>query len=190
MNILLANPRGFCAGVDRAIEIVNRALELFGAPIYVKHEVVHNKFVVDDLKAKGAVFIAGEAHGFTLQHNTQLEVYWLSPQLTEAQLQEYPQNINSASRIADQVLEAIKHYVKHADLNNSPLITKQEFAHTGTPLSALVAGENSLVLTVRDYLRTTFKLPKALLYAVPYWRNGQDEEGYHQQRHTIMDEEY
>jgi len=57
MNILLANPRGFCAGVDRAIEIVNRAIDLFGAPIYVKHEVVHNKFVVDDLKHKGAVFI-------------------------------------------------------------------------------------------------------------------------------------
>ncbi|TQV86744.1 4-hydroxy-3-methylbut-2-enyl diphosphate reductase [Aliikangiella coralliicola] len=57
MKILLANPRGFCAGVDRAIEIVNRALDLFGAPIYVKHEVVHNKFVVDDLKEKGAIFI-------------------------------------------------------------------------------------------------------------------------------------
>ena len=57
MKIVLANPRGFCAGVDRAIEIVNRALDIFGAPIYVKHEVVHNKFVVDGLKKKGAVFI-------------------------------------------------------------------------------------------------------------------------------------
>jgi 4-hydroxy-3-methylbut-2-enyl diphosphate reductase len=57
MEILLANPRGFCAGVDRAIEIVNRALDMFGAPIYVKHEVVHNKYVVDDLKEKGAIFI-------------------------------------------------------------------------------------------------------------------------------------
>jgi 4-hydroxy-3-methylbut-2-enyl diphosphate reductase len=57
MKIVLANPRGFCAGVDRAIEIVNRALDIFGAPIYVKHEVVHNKFVVDGLKEKGAVFI-------------------------------------------------------------------------------------------------------------------------------------
>ena len=57
MNILLANPRGFCAGVDRAIEIVERALALHGAPIYVRHEVVHNKFVVDGLRAKGAVFI-------------------------------------------------------------------------------------------------------------------------------------
>jgi len=57
MKVLLANPRGFCAGVDRAIEIVERALQLHGAPIYVRHEVVHNKFVVDDLRAKGAVFV-------------------------------------------------------------------------------------------------------------------------------------
>ncbi len=57
MKILLANPRGFCAGVDRAIDIVERALELFEAPIYVRHEVVHNRFVVDDLKNKGAVFV-------------------------------------------------------------------------------------------------------------------------------------
>ena len=57
MKILLANPRGFCAGVDRAIDIVERALSLFGAPIYVRHEVVHNRFVVDDLKNKGAIFV-------------------------------------------------------------------------------------------------------------------------------------
>ena len=56
-TIILANPRGFCAGVDRAISIVERALEEFGAPIYVRHEVVHNKFVVDNLRAKGAVFV-------------------------------------------------------------------------------------------------------------------------------------
>ncbi|HET9112919.1 MAG TPA: 4-hydroxy-3-methylbut-2-enyl diphosphate reductase [Burkholderiales bacterium] len=56
-QIILANPRGFCAGVDRAIGIVERALERFGAPIYVRHEVVHNKFVVENLKAKGAIFI-------------------------------------------------------------------------------------------------------------------------------------
>lgn len=57
MHVLLANPRGFCAGVDRAIEIVERALVLFGAPIYVRHEVVHNRFVVDGLRRKGAVFV-------------------------------------------------------------------------------------------------------------------------------------
>ena len=56
-KIILANPRGFCAGVDRAIDIVERALELFGAPIYVRHEVVHNKFVVDGLREKGAIFV-------------------------------------------------------------------------------------------------------------------------------------
>ncbi len=57
MKIKLANPRGFCAGVDRAIEIVNRALEVFGPPIYVRHEVVHNKYVVEDLKQRGAIFV-------------------------------------------------------------------------------------------------------------------------------------
>ena len=57
MQVLLANPRGFCAGVDRAIEIVERALKIHGAPIYVRHEVVHNKYVVNDLRTKGAVFV-------------------------------------------------------------------------------------------------------------------------------------
>ncbi|GLQ33685.1 4-hydroxy-3-methylbut-2-enyl diphosphate reductase [Litoribrevibacter albus] len=57
MKIKLANPRGFCAGVDRAIEIVNRALDVFGAPIYVRHEVVHNRFVVNGLKSRGAIFV-------------------------------------------------------------------------------------------------------------------------------------
>ena len=57
MQVTLANPRGFCAGVDRAIDIVNRALEVFGAPVYVRHEVVHNRTVVDDLKTRGAVFV-------------------------------------------------------------------------------------------------------------------------------------
>lgn len=69
MPIILANPRGFCAGVERAIAIVERALEQFGAPIYVRHEVVHNKFVVEGLRARGAVFIEALAdvpHGATL----------------------------------------------------------------------------------------------------------------------------
>ncbi|HHC74634.1 MAG TPA: 4-hydroxy-3-methylbut-2-enyl diphosphate reductase, partial [Thiothrix sp.] len=57
MEVMLANPRGFCAGVDRAIEIVNRAIDILGAPIYVRHEVVHNRFVVNNLREKGAVFV-------------------------------------------------------------------------------------------------------------------------------------
>jgi 4-hydroxy-3-methylbut-2-enyl diphosphate reductase len=58
LNLLIAAPRGFCAGVDRAITIVELAIERYGAPVYVRHEIVHNKFVVDSLKAKGAVFVA------------------------------------------------------------------------------------------------------------------------------------
>jgi 4-hydroxy-3-methylbut-2-enyl diphosphate reductase IspH len=57
MEVLLANPRGFCAGVERAIGIVERALQMYGAPIYVRHEIVHNKFVVEDLRRKGAIFV-------------------------------------------------------------------------------------------------------------------------------------
>ena len=57
MDVVLANPRGFCAGVDRAIDIVNRALEVFGQPVYVRHEVVHNRFVVEDLRSRGAIFV-------------------------------------------------------------------------------------------------------------------------------------
>src|SRR6186713_1046386 len=57
MEVMLASPRGFCAGVERAIEIVERALEQYGAPIYVRHEIVHNKYVVENLRAKGAVFV-------------------------------------------------------------------------------------------------------------------------------------
>ena len=57
MKVLLASPRGFCAGVERAIEVVERALEAFGPPVYVRKEIVHNRFVVEDLKSRGAVFV-------------------------------------------------------------------------------------------------------------------------------------
>ena len=61
MDVLLANPRGFCAGVERAIGIVERALEIHGAPIYVRHEVVHNKYVVEDLRRKGGIALLGDS---------------------------------------------------------------------------------------------------------------------------------
>ena len=72
LEVLLAEPRGFCAGVDRAIEIVERALAKFGAPIYVRHEIVHNTYVVNDLKLKGAIFIAVSYTHLTLPTNREV----------------------------------------------------------------------------------------------------------------------
>lgn len=85
MEVRLANPRGFCAGVDRAIEVVNRALDLYGTPVYVRHEVVHNKYVVDQLRRRGALFVDGlndipddavvifSAHGVAMQVRTEAD---------------------------------------------------------------------------------------------------------------------
>jgi 4-hydroxy-3-methylbut-2-enyl diphosphate reductase len=93
-EVLLAEPRGFCAGVDRAIEIVERALRRFGAPIYVRHEIVHNTYVVNDLKAKGAIFIEDladvppgatlvfSAHGVSQGGARRSRGAWLSRSLT------------------------------------------------------------------------------------------------------------
>ena len=69
-EVILAEPRGFCAGVDRAIEIVERALQKFGRPIYVRHEIVHNTFVVEDLKNKGAIFIEAVSYTHLRAHET------------------------------------------------------------------------------------------------------------------------
>lgn len=117
MKILLANPRGFCAGVDRAIEIVNRALEIYGAPVYVRHEVVHNKTVVEELRNKGAVFVqeVGEvpngalvifsAHGVSKQVRRDAEARNLKifdatcPLVTKVHLE--------VSKLADQEKETI-----------------------------------------------------------------------------------
>ena len=101
MEILLANPRGFCAGVDRAIDIVNRALDIFGAPLYVRHEVVHNKFVVNNLRERGAVFV-DELH----------------------QVPDYALVIFSAHGVSQQVKEEAKRRQLKVFDATCPLVTK------------------------------------------------------------------
>ena len=70
LKILLSAPRGFCAGVERAIEIVEKSIKKFGAPVYVRHEIVHNKYVVDDLKNKGAIFVEAVSYTHLRAHET------------------------------------------------------------------------------------------------------------------------
>jgi len=90
LNIILAEPRGFCAGVDRAIEIVERALQLYGAPVYVRHEIVHNKWVVQDLKAKGVIFV-GEVDEIPDGAITVFSAHGISKKVeTSARLRELP----------------------------------------------------------------------------------------------------
>lgn len=104
ITILLAAPRGFCAGVDRAIQIVERALERFGAPVYVRHEIVHNRYVVDSLKAKGAVFVE-ELSEIPADHTDRPVVF-------------------SAHGVAKQVHDEAKHKNMFAIDATCPLVTK------------------------------------------------------------------
>jgi 4-hydroxy-3-methylbut-2-enyl diphosphate reductase len=83
MQVFLANPRGFCAGVDRAIDIVERALELFGRPIYVRHEVVHNRHVVERLRAMGAVFVDEPPQGARGEHRMFFSAHGVSASAVE-----------------------------------------------------------------------------------------------------------
>src|SRR3546814_9459770 len=77
LRVLIAAPRGFCAGVDRAIRIVELAIERFGAPVYVRHEIVHNRYVVDSLKAKGAIFVDGSGAHTSERHSIMRNPYSL-----------------------------------------------------------------------------------------------------------------
>jgi len=164
MKIKLANPRGFCAGVDRAIEIVNRALEVFGPPIHVRHEVVHNKFVVDDLRARGAVFVDEldqvpdgaivifSAHGVSMavQHEAQqrgLRVFDATcPLVTKVHLE--------VSRYARDGIEAILiGHAGHPEVEG----TMGQYERTAGGDIYLVENEDDVAqLTVRDPQRLAF----------------------------------
>ncbi len=160
VEVLLAKPRGFCAGVDRAIAIVERALELHGAPIYVRHEIVHNKFVVDDLRAKGAVFVeelaevpAGStvifsAHGVSLDVQREAEARGLKvfdatcPLVTKVHVE--------VSRMREQGREVVM------------------IGHTGHPEAEGTMGQSSsgmyLVENEEDVARLQVRDPERLAY--------------------------
>lgn len=160
MKVILANPRGFCAGVDRAIEIVERALEKYGAPIYVRHEVIHNRFVVDNLRDKGAVFVE--------------------------ELEEVPEDsivIFSAHGVSQRVREEAKHRRLSVLDATCPLVTKVHvevaqnikrghevilIGHAGHPevegTMGQAEGNILLVETVEDVERLEVRDPTCLAY--------------------------
>ncbi len=160
MKVILANPRGFCAGVDRAIEIVERALEKYGAPIFVRHEVIHNRFVVDNLRDKGAVFVE--------------------------ELEEVPEDsivIFSAHGVSQRVREEAKHRRLSVLDATCPLVTKVHvevaqnikrghevilIGHAGHPevegTMGQAEGNILLVETVEDVERLEVRDPSCLAY--------------------------
>lgn len=111
MKLLLSKPRGFCAGVDRAIDTVEKALELWGAPIYVKHEIVHNKHVVEDLKRKGAIFIE-DLEEVPLGCRLIYSAHGVSPAVREKARQRGLIEIDATCGLVTKVHSAVKRYAK------------------------------------------------------------------------------
>lgn len=111
MKLLLSKPRGFCAGVDRAIETVEKAIELWGAPIYVKHEIVHNKHVVEDLKRKGAIFIE-DLDDVPLNARLIYSAHGVSPAVREKAKERNLIEIDATCGLVTKVHSAVKRYAK------------------------------------------------------------------------------
>ncbi len=164
MNIYLVNPRGFCAGVDRAIEIVERALEIFSAPIYVRHEVVHNRYVVNDLVKKGAVFVE-ELDEIPDGATVIFSAHGVSQQVRNEAQQRDLRIFDATCPLVTKVhLEVARHEQKSEDVI---LI-----GHAGHPevegtLGQYNANPNSniyLVETIEDVTRLQVKNPQALAY--------------------------
>jgi len=164
MNIYLANPRGFCAGVDRAIEIVERALELFSAPIYVRHEVVHNRYVVNDLIQKGAIFVE-ELEEIPDGATVIFSAHGVSQKVrNEANARDLRIFDATCPLVTKVHLEVAKH-----EKNTEDVIL---IGHAGHPevegtLGQYKANPNSqiyLVETVKDVATLTVKNPQALAY--------------------------
>lgn len=160
MHLILAQPRGFCAGVKRAIEIVERALEIYGAPIYVRHEIVHNRYVVEDLKAKGVVFV-GEVAEVPDGGVTIFSAHGVSQQvIDEARIRALP--------VIDATCPLVTKVHKEAQRNEAEGDQIILIGHHGHPevegTSGQVKSEVMLVETVADVARITPKDPQHLSY--------------------------
>ena len=151
-QIKLANPRGFCAGVDRAIDIVNKALEIYGAPVYVKHEVVHNKVVVEDLRARGAIFIEeiGEIP------DDSLVIFSAHGVSSEVEESTKARNLNFYDATCPLVTKVHMEVKKHAKANKDIIL----IGHEGHPevegtMGRHINAENSSIYLVRDEVDAT-----------------------------------
>ena len=151
-QIKLANPRGFCAGVDRAIDIVNKALEIYGAPVYVKHEVVHNKVVVEDLRAMGAIFIEeiGEIP------DDSLVIYSAHGVSSEVEESTKARNLNFFDATCPLVTKVHMEVKKHAKANKDIIL----IGHEGHPevegtMGRHINAENSSIYLVQDEVDAT-----------------------------------
>ena len=151
-QIKLANPRGFCAGVDRAIDIVNKALEIYGAPVYVKHEVVHNKVVVEDLRARGAVFIE-EIDEIPDDSLVIFSAHGVSSQVEESTK---ARNLNFFDATCPLVTKVHMEVKKHAKANKDIIL----IGHEGHPevegtMGRHINAENSSIYLVQDEVDAT-----------------------------------
>ena len=146
-EIKLANPRGFCAGVDRAIDIVNKALDIYGAPVYVKHEVVHNKVVVEDLRNRGAVFIE-EIDEIPDDSLVIFSAHGVSSEVEETTK---ARNLNFFDATCPLVTKVHMEVRKHAKANRDIIL----IGHEGHPevegtMGRHINSENSTIYLVQD----------------------------------------
>ena len=146
-EIKLANPRGFCAGVDRAIDIVNKALDIYGAPVYVKHEVVHNKVVVNDLRKKGAIFV----ENIDEIPDNSLVIFSAHGVSSEVEETTKSRNLNYFDATCPLVTKVHMEVIKHAKANRDIIL----IGHEGHPevegtMGRHVNSKNSTIYLVQD----------------------------------------
>ena len=146
-EIKLANPRGFCAGVDRAIDIVNKALDIYGAPVYVKHEVVHNKVVVNDLKKKGAIFV----ENIDEIPDNSLVIFSAHGVSSEVEETTKSRNLNYFDATCPLVTKVHMEVIKHAKANRDIIL----IGHEGHPevegtMGRHINSKNSTIYLVQD----------------------------------------